>query len=200
MYREIDARDAAEAPPAELAYAAADASRGKKGLATLQFLMLPATAGIVLGLVASPEAALAGLVLGAAASVYWWKTSKNVGGAHFRVEGRDLFLTLRGDKPWRVPLREIVDVELDIKTIQRVQDGSALVPSTMAIDSKVGDETDTGRIVLVTSKRRVPLTEDYVAHMDAVEWMGKVRVFLRKHGWVPDAEVEDAAEEEDDDD
>lgn len=197
MYREIDARDAAEAPPAELVYAASDASRGKKGLATLQFLMLPVATGIVLGFVASPTTALLGMVLGAAASIYWWKTSKDAGGAHLRVEGRDLFLTLRGDKPWRVPLGDIVDVELDIKTIQRVQDGSALVPSTMAIDSKVGAETDTGRIVLVTEKRRVALTDDFVAHMDAVEWMGKIRVFLRKHGWVPDAEVEDTEEDED---
>lgn len=197
MYREIDARDAAEAPPSELVYAATDTSRGKKGLATLQFLMLPVATGIILGLVASPMTALVGMVIGTGASVYWWKTSKDAGGAHLRVEARDLFLTLHGDKPWRVSLGDIVDVELDIKTIQRVQDGSALIPSTMAIDSKVGAETDTGRIVLVTKKRRVHLTDEYVAHMDAVEWMGKIRVFLRKHGWVPDAEVEDDEQEED---
>jgi hypothetical protein len=26
---------------------------------------------------------------------------------------------------------------------------------------------------------------DHVAHMTATEWVGKIRVFLRKNGWVP---------------
>jgi hypothetical protein len=31
----------------------------------------------------------------------------------------------------------------------------------------------------------VHLTDEYFAHMDSTEWLGKIRVFLRKNGWIP---------------
>ena len=59
------------------------------------------------------------------------------------------------------------------------------------IDAKVGPKVDTARIVLVSaSGRQVTLTQDYLAHMSATEWLGKIRVFLRKHGWLPEDERE----------
>lgn len=45
---------------------------------------------------------------------------------------------------------------------------------------------DTARIVLVARGRPpIMLCDDHLAHMDATEWMGKTRVFLRKQGRVP---------------
>ena len=47
------------------------------------------------------------------------------------------------------------------------------------------------RIVLVAKSGEVPLTEAYLANVDVTEWFGKTRVFLRKHGWLPESERED---------
>ena len=44
-----------------------------------------------------------------------------------------------------------------------------------------------------------------MAHADSVEWLGKIRVFLRSHGWLPEDErttssgPDDVVEGEDDD-
>jgi len=40
------------------------------------------------------------------------------------------------------------------------------------------------------------LTEAYVSQMDATEWFGKIRVFLRKNGWTPRDERESEREGE----
>jgi hypothetical protein len=71
-------------------------------------------------------------------------------------------------------------------------DGDGAIPAMRFIDAKVGPKVDTARIVLIgASGREVRLTEDYLSHMHATEWMGKIRVFLRKHGWLPEDERED---------
>ena len=54
-------------------------------------------------------------------------------------------------------------------------------------------EVDQKRIMLVGKTGSVPLTEAYLASVDVTEWFGKIRVFLRKHGWVPESEREPAA-------
>ena len=75
---------------------------------------------------------------------------------------------------------------MDTKTIQKVQEGGDAIPAMRFINATVGPELDTARIVVVGARgTRVPLTTEYIAHMDASEWFGKIRVFLRKSGWVP---------------
>lgn len=85
----------------------------------------------------------------------------------------------------RARLRDIEDVALDTKSIRPVQEGGSAIPAVRFIDSKVGPGIDVARIVLVGDGRSVRLHEDHVAHMTATEWVGKIRVFLRKNGWVP---------------
>jgi hypothetical protein len=78
-----------------------------------------------------------------------------------------------------------IDVVLDTVTIQKVQEGGSAIPAMRFIDATVAPDQDTARIVIVGGGERYPLTEDYVAYMEATEWFGKIRVFLRKNGWVP---------------
>jgi hypothetical protein len=89
----------------------------------------------------------------------------------------------------RFPLSELANVTLELKTIQRVVDGPSAIPAVRFIHSTVAPELHIARIVLVaTGGREVRLTEEYLPHFDATDWLGKIRVFLRKQGWVPEDE------------
>lgn len=192
MYRESAAVKIEEREPAELAYAAMDRSRrGKSGMALLQLFSFPAAAGVALSMLAGPTAGLVGLVGAGAGAVWWWRRAPHVGAVVLRVENGELCV-LSGDgkrEDHRFRLDD-VDVVLDTKTIQRVQEGGSAIPAMRFIDATVGPELDTCRIVVVARGTRVPLSDDYVAHMDASEWFGKIRVFLRKNGWTPADERE----------
>jgi hypothetical protein len=92
-------------------------------------------------------------------------------------------------------LDELANVELDTKTIRQVEQGGSAIPAMRFADSRVGPELDRARILLVCDdETRIPLSEIYGVHMQTSESFGKMRVFLRKHGWVPederDAELE----------
>lgn len=97
----------------------------------------------------------------------------------------------------RVPLDELLNVEIDSKAIQRITMQQPL--GAPMLTSVVGPSLDAGRLVFVfldgEEERRAVLTETYAPHFHCVEWLGKVRVFLRTHGWVPEDEWDDAAPE-----
>ena len=76
-----------------------------------------------------------------------------------------------------------------MKTIERLQDGSSPIPALRFANPTIAPPVDTARVVRVgTNGRRYPLTQAYLAHMDATESVGKIRVFLRKNGWLPASE------------
>jgi hypothetical protein len=112
-----------------------------------------------------------------------------------RVEGGVLDVTARG--PSGTLLRErierIANVELDTKAIRKLLEANALDPATRIIDSKVGPELDVTRIVFEVEGHAGPirLSETYCAHMEGVYWLGKIRSFLRSHGWIPEDERPD---------
>jgi hypothetical protein len=87
---------------------------------------------------------------------------------------------------------EDLDVVLDTKTIRKVVDGDAMLPVVRFTATRVGPEIDTARIIFTSGQERVALDDRFVSHTDAVEWFGKIRVFLRKNGWVPFDEREGA--------
>ena len=112
-----------------------------------------------------------------------------------RVEGGMLDVTARG--PSGTLLRErierIANVELDTKAIRKLVEANAMNPATRIIDSNVGPELDVTRIAFDVEglSRPIRLSETYVPHMDGVYWLGKIRSFLRSHGWVPEDERAD---------
>ncbi len=89
----------------------------------------------------------------------------------------------------RVPLAEVLDVGLDTKTIEQVQEAPGPIPELVFVNATVGPPIDRSRIEIVTSRSgSLRLTEEHLSHGDALEWRGKMRQFLRKQGWVPESE------------
>jgi hypothetical protein len=193
MYRTPAAREPEVRPPRELLYDATDDTAGRADGMTALFrhVSLPILACMVVTWLVGPTTGALMLVVAAAYSAWSWRTRKKRGGALLRVERDVLSVELRGEREHhdRIRLSDLADVVLDTKTIERVVDGTSAIPGMRLIDSRVGPKVDTCRIVLVgTGGREVLLTKDYLPHMHATEWLGKIRTFLRKHGWEPESE------------
>jgi hypothetical protein len=172
--------------PSELVYVANDASRrGSSVVAMFKVFSAPMIVVIVLSQVAGPNVAVVGMIASAIAAIWWWRRAPKLDGVVLRVERGELWVsTARRSMGSRFPLDE-VDVELDTQTIQKVQEGGSAIPAMRFIDATVGPDLDVARIVVVGRGERLPLTDDSVPYMEATEWFGKIRVFLRKNGWFP---------------
>jgi hypothetical protein len=80
-------------------------------------------------------------------------------------------------------IEKIVSVEQETRTHSRVtiqQQVKSPIPT-----SEVGLAVDIARVVIVHGDERVPLTESFSMSYECTEVFAKVRVFLRKHGWIP---------------
>lgn len=195
VYRAPKLPEATEPPPRELVYVATNHEKGGIHFAWMQLFVLPAVLAIAVSLFTG--IAWLSLVVLVSAIVFAYRFRKKAvsgQGAVLRIEEGELKVFTRNSN---VPLatfklRDISDVRLDIKTIQRVQEGDSAIPAVRFINSTVGPAVDQARIVLVGRKTKktperpeVLLTDEYFAHMDSTEWLGKIRVFLRKNGWLP---------------
>ena len=187
----------------ELLYAPLNDTAGRDGLLALYGLFtVPLMLAVAATWVVGPTGGIAGLIGGSAYSAWRWHTRKRVDGAFLGVQ--DGVLTVahpgQGIPDERFRLSDLADVTLDLKTIQRVVDGAGAIPATRIISSQVAPKIDTARIVLVdASGHEVRLTKAYLPHLEATDWLGKIRVFLRKQGWVPEderADPESGAEED----
>lgn len=199
VYRAADLPETPPLPPRELVYEAIDRD-AERGSAVLffQLFSVPAIVGAVLASVTTPMLGLAGMIGSGGVVVWLRKRTRKRFGVVLRVEEGRLSVLSRDLRRQlgTLRLREVEDVGLEIKKIQRVQDGDSAIPAVRFIESRVAPEVDTARIVITgrEGRDRMVLTEQYLAHMDATEWLGKIRVFLRKHGWVPEDEREDDGE------
>jgi len=72
----------------------------------------------------------------------------------------------------RIALADLLDVSIDRQTHHGARGGSATERVRLALERPAPDAP-------------VFVPEDRVTPIDGQEWYGKVRVFLRKHGWVP---------------
>lgn len=182
-------------PPRELLVELADRDRDR-GAAVLWFQLfsLPVLVGVIVASAANPTLGLVAMVVAGALAIGLRRRAAKA--RVLRLTVADGALTIPGKGAVRLDALE--DVVLDVKTIRRVQDGDSAVPAVRFTDTRVGPEVDLARIVIVGDGERVYLAEHWLAHMDATEWLGKLRVFLRKHGWVPaDERVTDSDESED---
>jgi hypothetical protein len=165
-------------------------------LVLYRLFALPVMLTTAAGWIAGSAGAIAGL-LGSAAAVLWtWRARKRVGGAVLCVEGDVLTVAIRDRHITyeSLQLEDLADVTLNLKTIERVVDGDSAIPAMRLVSPKVGPRLDTAQIVLVdTSGREVLLAEDYLPHFEATDWLGRIRVFLRTNGWVPEDERETSA-------
>lgn len=191
--------------PDELVYEASDAERH---VGPLRDFSVAVAAGAIAAVAAAaagqPE--LAGGFVVASLIAGWTRRRRrrgapDVAGLVLRVHAGELSIVSRdrGRVITTVRLAELRDVALDTKTIRKVEPGGGTIPALRHLETTVGPEIDTARIVFLPEPPRpaIRLTEAYLAHMDSVEQLGKIRSFLRAHGWIP--EDERVATDDDDD-
>jgi hypothetical protein len=175
-------------PPATLTYVARERelNRATPRLWIRIWLFGLCGGGCVAG-VGTPWAGLAIMVVVVTWAVLSWRRTQRGDAVLFRIDEERLTVTARGAPLLAsLPLAQLDDVTLDTKAIvPATQDTSTAAAGV--VEMKARGEVDVARIVLVPAAPREPvaLTKDHVAHMDAVEGAGKIRTFLRAHGWVP---------------
>lgn len=203
-YRRSAERDSKDpdAPPKALVYGAIDHGSMTTAGAWLSFFGAPVLAAIVLAELVHPIAGAAG---GAGAFAFAWRRrriAKARGTEGATLEVRDGILRIERrhtDEAARFRLEDVAAVELELKKVEQLQEAGP-IPGLRLANATVAPEVDRARIVVVSKNGpRVALTQDYFANVETVEWLGKIRVFLRKHGWVPADEAPEVEEEEDDD-
>jgi hypothetical protein len=185
MYRESATIDPKERPPSELVVALKGQDRRSSAVILFQLFTIPMLVAALLSATVTPAAGLVGLVVTGSFFLWRWRKRAQTGTIVMTVEAGELVVQAGRRALARIRLGDLEDVALDTKAIRPVQEGGSAIPAVRFIDSKVGPEIDVARIVLVGEGRSVRLHEDHVAHMTATEWLGKIRVFLRKNGWVP---------------
>lgn len=175
----------------ELAYFP-EGKRPTSSVTAIYALLMPMLAAVACAMVFNSGAM--GLLGGglAIAWTYWQRRrAKVVPRARLRVDAGVLHLSGAAfPSELAVPLEQLLDVYLDTKTIQRVQENPGPIPDLRFINATVGGEIDTARIALELQTETHFLTVEHVSHTDANEWFSKIRRFLRRQGWVPEDERE----------
>jgi len=171
-----------DAPPRELVIDATPApgdSGDSGGSAMAPFVLTAIGAGLLAKYV-SPTVALAPLVV--AVVVVLIRRKSHEGRFVLRVEGGALEVTRerRRGPATTIALADVLDVTLDREAKAAGRGGSATERVRLALERRAPDGP-----VFVPEERVTPI--------EAQEWYGKVRVFLRKHGWAPEGEREPAA-------
>jgi hypothetical protein len=165
------------APPRELVIdalpAPGDSSDGA-GSAMAPFAVTALVAGALAKFV-SPTVAL--VPLGLALVVVLVRRRSNEGRFVLRVVDGAVEVTRerRREPTARIALADLVDVTLERQVHASGRGGSASERVHIALERRAPEGP-----VFVPDERITPI--------EAQEWYGKVRVFLRKHGWVPESE------------
>lgn len=198
-YRTEDS--SAEHDRAELLYRAGDSNRAvAPARAALQLGILGAIGSALIATAGHGAPAAVFLVGCAGFGIWRWRRAPDVSGILFSVDRGELTVKEKatGKVVAKSRLLDLVDVRLDTKEIRKVVPGGDAIPAVSFTNTNVNPGVDVARIVLVLGNEAesVRLTDQFLAHMDSVEWVGKIRSFLRKQGWVPKGERDDQDEEE----
>jgi hypothetical protein len=186
------------APPTELVYNPIDRTPGTSQGAIMVVIGIPLLTGIALAAFVHPIAGLVGMI---GMGLWGWRRRRGAAagtgeGAVLEVKEGVLRVYLKhASESTRLRLKQVQSVELDLRKVERLQEAGA-IPGLRLQNATVAGAIDNGRIVLVTKKQRFALTRSYFSNTDSVEWLGRIRVFLRKHGWVPAEEREDKAQDD----
>ena len=180
---------------AELVYVSKDQERVVGATrAALQIGIAGAVGGVLAAGAGAPAIGVLVLATSAGLGLWRWRRAPEVAGIVIAVEQGTITVATRGSKHalLRERLVNVLDVALDTKSIRKVVPGRDAIPAVQFINTSVGPEVDVARIVfhLADEQEPVRLSDQFVAHMDAVEWVGKIRSFLRRQGWVPADERE----------
>ncbi|MEZ4439670.1 MAG: hypothetical protein R3B72_11310 [Polyangiaceae bacterium] len=144
-------------------------------------LVVAALLGAVAPDYALPGAALVGLG-------WWWhrRQSKKLPHCTLRVrDGRLAVIDRLGRVLVDEALDDVLEVELDTKTVEKVTENPSGPAELRFINATVSPAVDTSRIQLVLADREYRLTDHYTSNIDATDWNRQIRRFLRRHGWTP---------------
>lgn len=150
-------------------------------------------AGIAVAVV-SPTAAWFVFIAGIA-WMFWRFRQSPSDAITLRVDGAMLVIERADHPPRSIRLANVREVEIDRKSIRRVtyhQDVGAVTPH-----SSLSGDVDVARIAIVLEGEtaRTLVTESYGSYGECMERFGKVRKFLRTHGWLPiDERIPDDAQ------
>ncbi|MCL2449975.1 MAG: hypothetical protein FWD17_13595 [Polyangiaceae bacterium] len=176
------------APRPELVYRAADGHGTRRALAVVT--VAATTAGGLVGTVL-PALSLCFLGSALALAAWRWRQGPEERRVVLRVDRGVLRVTAHPDRVLlQASLPDVSNVTLDIRTIHATPQADALVPGLGLAPTVVGPELDVARIVIEVNDRpdSIRLSDAYVPHMEGIEWLGRIRRFLRAHGWVPEDE------------
>jgi len=192
-YREPTLPEPEPEPRAKLVYATEHHERHVGPLRTFaQKVIAGGIVGEFLSLAGHPGFGLVVFVAGGAWGAYSWTRARDIVPTELIVENGSLLITgSPAAPPIRIALWRLRDVRLDTKEIQRVQGDPRFAVSAWGSPIlRVAPPVDVSRIVFDLGKRSPPieLTEAYVSYSECVEWAGRIRTFLRSHGWVPQDE------------
>ncbi len=188
MARESPYRAKAEPAPSRAAPAVfeltwQDAERRFHG-GHMNFALWGTTTASVAAVTVSPWLALVTLGLGAGLTAMAARATRP---AALRVEVHDEVVRVvapDGATQRSLPLGAVRDLVVLRKGIQRVVYGQAVgdpMPHTT-----LSPEVDIARIAFVTDDGgEHPLTTSYASYSECMERFGRLRVFLRKQGWLP---------------
>jgi hypothetical protein len=197
-YRQEPSASADFSPAKTLVFDSLDReARRSADRSLLGLLAVPLLAGaLARGFTDSETLPLVAMVASAIALGIWWSRRRAADKVRLEIDNGELHVQ-RARMDSRVKLADLLGVEFETKTIQRVEEGGSMIMAMRIIDSRVGVEVDTSRVVLRTTGPRILLGEAFISHTDTTETVGKVRVFLRKHGWLPQSErSEEVGEDE----
>lgn len=159
--------------------------------AATQIGVVGATAGVVASAAGFPVVGAAVLAGAMVVALWRWRRAPTASGLLFRVDSGELVVIDQGSKRLvvRTRLADLRNVSLDTRSIRKVEPGRDVVPVVQFIETQVGPEIDVARIVLERAGHPpLRLTDAFLSHTDSVEWIARIRVFLRSHGWLPEDE------------
>jgi hypothetical protein len=165
-----------------------DSARSRRAtMIGMQLFAVPPIVAAVLAGAASPTAGLVGLVASGLGCYALGRHLASDDVCRLWVRGGDLLVGDRETTLRRVgSLTELLDVALETKTVTHMLEGASAIPAVRFEEAREGPEIDTARLGFVTERGTShPLGETYISHLYAAEALSRVRVFLRKNGWVP---------------
>jgi hypothetical protein len=130
---------------------------------------------------------------GVALAVTRWRARPTMKGITLRITKGELTVTQVGSEVVlsRIAVREIEDVRLETKCYTRANRAAGAVGALQFDGRGTPTKVNVSRIVIAGGPRELRLSEEFLAHVDCVEWLGTIRQFLRSHAWVPADERRD---------
>jgi hypothetical protein len=164
-------------------------ARDRLSMGVVQLFTLPTVAGSVGGSFAGPWAAIGAMGATAILVGWWWRRGQRGEDFQLRLRCGALGVSRGSRAVLELRLKDLADVVLDTKAIRKVEEGTSMLGALRGLDLRVGPELDVSRVVLVaTDGGELALGDKYMSHSEAMDWLGRIRVFLRKGGWIPEDE------------